>query len=94
MPLLRKNDCMIMQEFIEAKVANNNLETLNIMRSSIKAKFLSDICTTEGRSITFQAWTSTSSNKLCENCDWPRVPTEFSEAQIKICQQALATTFL
>ena len=31
MPLLRKNDCMIMQEFIEAKVNENQLEILNII---------------------------------------------------------------
>ena len=83
-----------MQEFIEAKVTDNHLKILNIMRSSIKATTLSDICTAEGRSITFQAWTLTSSNELREDYDWPRVPTEFSEAQIKIWQQALTKTFL
>ena len=52
MPLLQKNDCIIMQEFIEAEVADNHLKILNIiMRLSIKVTTLSDICTTEGRSI-------------------------------------------
>lgn len=94
MSLLQKNDCMIIQEFIEAKVADNNLELLNIMHPSIKAITLSDSCTAEGRTTTFQAWTLTSSNELREDYDWPRVPTKFSEAQIKIWQQALAKTFL
>ena len=41
-----------MQEFIEAEVADNHLKILNIiMRLSIKVTTLSDICTTEGRSI-------------------------------------------
>ena len=83
-----------MREFIEAKVADNRLELLNIMRSSIKATTLSDIFTAEGRSITFQAWTLASSNDLREDYDWPRVPTKFNEAQLKIWQQALAQTFL
>ena len=45
-----------MQEFIKVKVPESQLEIVNIMRMSIRATTLSDICTTEGRSITSQAW--------------------------------------
>ena len=83
-----------MQEFIKAKVPACQLEIINIMRMSIKASTLSDICTAEGRSITNQAWSLINSNGLREDYDWPRKPNKFSTDQIKIWQRALAKTFL
>ena len=56
MPYLRQNDFMLMQEFIKAGIPATQLEIISIMRLSIKATTLSDICTAEGRAITNQAW--------------------------------------
>ena len=46
-PLLRENDSFIMEEFTNSNINKNNLRILNIMRMSIRAITLSDICTAD-----------------------------------------------
>ena len=68
---LRENDHFIMEEFVKAGV--NDLYILNIMRLSIRAITLSDICTAESSRITKEAWNLTGSNGLREDLEgWPR----------------------
>ena len=57
LPLLRVNDRYIMKEFVESKVIKDgDLRLLNIIRMSIKAVTLSDICNLEGTKITSRSW--------------------------------------
>ena len=79
-PCFRESDCMIMHAFIKAGVHDEHLEILNIMRSSIKAVTLSDICTPQGRSITQQSWILSASNRLREDYDWPRTTNGFNNS--------------
>ena len=61
-----------------------DLNILNIMRMSIKAISLSDICTTDGKFFTYNAWNLIGSNGLREDYDWPRNPGKFTDAQISL----------
>ena len=85
---LRENDSFIMEEFVAAGV--NDLYMLNIMRLSIKAITLSDICTAESSKITKEAWNLTGSNGLREDLEgWPRNPPKFTKKQKKTWKDAL-----
>ena len=82
-PYLRKNDSFIMKQFITDINDPSKLKILNIMRMSIKAITLSDICTPDGHFFTSNAWNLKESNGLREDYDWPRKPPAFTDAQIK-----------
>ena len=77
----RQNDSFIMEAFIEAKISTNNLFILNIIRMFLKAVTVSDIATSDGKSISYNAWNLIESNKLREDLDWPRHPPVFTQAQ-------------
>ena len=90
--LLKENDSFIMEEFVAAGV--NDLYMLNIMRLSIKAITLSDICTAESSKITKEAWNLTGSNGLREDLEgWPRNPPKFTKKQKKTWKDALWKVF-
>jgi hypothetical protein len=66
---------------------------ININRMSIKAFSLADITTSDGCSITSNAWKLLSSNGLQDALEWPRKPPQFTVKQIDTWQKALHTTF-
>ena len=80
-PILRVYDTFIMSDFIKADIPKKDLKILNIMRMYLKAFSLADIATSDGKSITYNAWHLKSSNELRVNYDWPRDPPNFSEKQ-------------
>jgi len=81
-PLLQQNDIFIMKAFILENIEELNI--LNIMRMSIKVISLSDICTVDGKTFTYNAWNLIDNNGLCNEYDWPRKPEQFTIAQIGI----------
>ena len=75
----RTGDSFIIEAFIDAKIPTNKLYILNIIRMFLKAVTVSDIATSDGKSIFYNAWNLIESNKLREDFDWPRQPTEFTQ---------------
>lgn len=80
-----------MKAFILENV--NKFKILNIIRMSIKAIMLLDICMTDRKTFTYNAWNLIDSNGLCNEYNWPRKPEQFTMAQIGIWQRALQKTF-
>ena len=93
MPLLRENDRFIMESFVQSEIDPNHLLILNIMRMSIHAITLSDICTTDGNQFTKNAWDLKGSNGLRDDYIFPRSPPHFSKKQIKLWQKSLYKVF-
>ena len=82
-----------MEAIVQSNIDPNQLLILNIMRMSIHAITLSDICTTDGDKFTKNAWDLKGSNGLRDNYQWPRPPPHFSKKQIELWQQSLYKVF-
>ena len=54
-PKQRNNDFFIMAAFLAAKIPKKDLHILNIMRMHVKAATVSDIATSDGKSISYNA---------------------------------------
>ena len=81
-PKQRNNDSFIMAVFLTAKIPKIDLHILNIMRMHVKAATVSDIATSDGKFISYNAWNLIGSNNLREDLDWPRQLPEFTRSQI------------
>ena len=94
LPLSRVNDRYIMKEFVESNhIKDGDLRILNIMRMSIKAVTLSDICNPEGTKITSRSWHLQGSHETQKNQIWPRNPPKFTERQKKLWQDSIKAVF-
>ena len=94
LPLLRVNDRYIMKEFVESKdIKDGDLRLLNIMRMSIKAVTLSDICNVEGTTITSRSWLLQGSHETQKNHVWPKNPPRFTDRQKKLWRESIKTVF-
>ena len=82
-----------MEEFVKSDIDTNKLTILNIMRMSIKAITLSDICDANGWNFTSRAWLLQGSNGLREDYEWPRNPPNFTNNQKKLWQKSLKSVF-
>ena len=78
-----------MEAFIDAKIPTNKLYILNIIRMFLKAVTVSDIATSDGKSISYNAWNLIENNKLREDFDWPRQPPEFTQNQKNLWKASL-----
>ena len=83
-----------MKEFVESNhIKDGDLRILNIMRMSIKAVTLSDICNLEGTKITSRSWYLQGSHETQKNQVWPRNPPKFTERQKKLWKDSLKAVF-
>ena len=80
--LLRISGEFLMRAFIESDIPKSDLNIINIMQMSIKAISLADITTTDGLSITSNAWKLLSSKGIHDKLVWPRKPPQFTTQQI------------
>ena len=82
-----------MEEFVKSDIDTNKLTILNIMRMSIKAITLSDICDADGWNFISRAWLLQGSNGLREDHEWPRNLPNFTNNQKKLWQKSLKSVF-
>ena len=90
---LRINYSFLMLQFIQANVPICDLQIINLIRIHLQAITLTDIATANGTHFSYNAWHGLWGNNLQSELDWPREPLLFSDAQIKIWQDALYSTF-
>ena len=69
----RKNDKIVMDEFIIAGFEGNELKELNECRMSVHAVTLSDIVSADGWEITINAWSGTREERGGSRYKWPRI---------------------
>ena len=73
-PFLRKHDSYIMEAFIAAGYRKKELQQLNLIRMMLQVVTISDIATSDGRRISYEAYHLIQGNGLRTQYTWPRKP--------------------
>ena len=87
--ILRENDDLLMEKFIEAGYRRENLRKLNVIRMHLRVLSIADIATADGGNISSEAWYTISSNGLRDDLEWPRKETYIPSVWKKLWQEAL-----
>jgi hypothetical protein len=83
-----------MQQLVENGSVGKDLTSLNYVRKYLKAITLADIATSNGESISYNAFEALKGNGLRNDLGWPQLPNELPQAFIKLWKTALTTCFL
>jgi hypothetical protein len=94
LPTRRKNDKLLMDEFIKSGYTGTHLKTLNECRMFLHAVTLSDLATADGKAITLHAWNGTRDDRGPSPYQWPRIQKSLSYEHWKQWQRAIDSVFL
>lgn len=93
LPLMSTNDAFLMQNFANAGYRNTDLASLNACRMFLKTISLSDLCTADGRFITYNAFHGIPQTRHRE-AGWPRCPPSLPTSFWSLWKRALARCFI
>jgi hypothetical protein len=91
--LLTSNDRFLMQCFADIGYRGDDLQSLNQCQLFLKCVTLSDICSADGVSITFDAYNGKTLTRTC-SMEWPRQQPSLPRPSWQLWQRALDRCFL